>query len=232
MTTYFQKRTQGPEIQIEDAVASNIDDLFMDHQRPKWTAGSLKVGAGIPDLLSVTFLPDVLALADSENLDVSIMSYLRAIRCAYNETIAQRIRQSPMAVINRLEKLVSLGIVNLSASSYSLVPIWRNVLLEVICVEAKMTNWKVALTQAKRNLIFAHKSYVALPEKTAMRIRNENQFKKYGIGLLSIKQDNSLKVIRRARSTTPKVWFYYYQVAKHLAFDLKNRCNYAVCGSD
>lgn len=38
----------------------------------------------------------------------------------------------------------------------------------LIAIEAKLTKWRDALHQAYRNTCFAHRSYVLLPEKTAL----------------------------------------------------------------
>jgi hypothetical protein len=145
---------------------------------------------------------------------------LHAIRWANAKTISIRIRQNQTPVITHLEKLTDLEILSSTMNSFSLVSRWRNVLSEIVCVEAKVNNWKIAIHQATRNLIFANRSFVALPENIAYRIKDETEFRKYGIGLLSVQKDNSIQVIRRARSTSPKVWFYYYNVARHLALDV------------
>lgn len=219
MVTYFQKRVKGPENRLEDAIVANINE-FVYSNDPVWMAGSLKVGAGIPDLLCASFSPEVITLVKIDPSDINIMAYLHSVRCAKQETIASKTRHSETSIVYHLEKLIQLEIITSTTSSFSLTPGWRNILAEVVCVEAKVENWKTAVTQASRNLIFANRSFVALPEKTAVRVKDEPVFKKYGLGLLAVQRDDSIRVIRRARSSTPKVWFYYYQVARHLALDI------------
>lgn len=220
MITYFQKRIPGPEARVEDAVAEGINDLFLDKHRPNWVAASLKIGAGSPDLLGVSFSPAVTALADSIALDAGIMAYLHTIRWARQDTIATKLRQPIAVVVEQLDRLVSLNIVSTTDTAYFIAPQWRSILSEVICVEAKVHKWKDAINQATRNQIFSHRSYVAMPEKIAQRIKNECAFTHFGIGLLSVRDDSSVYILRSSKTSSPKVWFYYYQVAIRLANDI------------
>jgi len=62
--TYFRPRRPGPESAIENAEASRIPQLFPTLKFPSWTAGSLPIGAGMPDLVVVACEPEVFALAE------------------------------------------------------------------------------------------------------------------------------------------------------------------------
>lgn len=58
--------------------------------------------------------------------------------------------------------------------------------IKVISFELKLTNWRRALVQAFRYRSFSHLSYVVMPEDTiANASLHTNEFKQYGIGLLS-----------------------------------------------
>jgi hypothetical protein len=87
------------------------------------------------------------------------------------------------------------------------------VLPEILTIEVKVADWRRALSQAARNCIFSHRSFVALPEKIASRIRSETLFRELGIGLLSIDASRDVRVLRRARRVTPRAWTYYYSLA-------------------
>jgi len=53
--------------------------------------------------------------------------------------------------------------------------------------EAKLTKWKVALDQARRNNSFAHFAYVVLPKENARAaIRSQHEFKRRGVGLIVV----------------------------------------------
>ena len=80
---------------------------------------------------------------------------------------------------------------------------------ELYTIEAKLTNWKSAIFQARRNLSIASKSYVAFPStqitKSKIELCQENK-----IGLISVKRD-SIDIILKAKDSTKldKTNFYY-----------------------
>lgn len=58
---------------------------------------------------------------------------------------------------------------------------------EIIAVEAKLHNWKIALQQAYKNTCYAHYSYVLLPpSKLNPAIKNENEFQRRKVGLFTL----------------------------------------------
>lgn len=211
--TYFRSRKPGPEILIENAVARQIPSLFPCAKHPKWTAGSLPIGAGIPDLVVVSFRPEVYALTQVEIPNEHILAYLRAVVCARAETISERVGQPKEIIIRCLDGLVKIDAVVKDSGTFALSPNWKKILPEIVTIEAKVTNWKKAVEQAARNSIFSHRSFIALPEFTAIRIKSEPLLKKLGVGLLSIKDDGDALIIRRPRHRTPLVWTYYYKLA-------------------
>lgn len=65
---------------------------------------------------------------------------------------------------------------------------------EVIAIEAKTSNWRLAMKQAKRYQLIADKVYIALPQPVATRVsKNREKFKITGIGLISV--GNSVKIL-------------------------------------
>jgi hypothetical protein len=213
--TQFRARRDGPEVVIQDFVVDRIPDLFGTGRR--WTAASLPLGAGIPDLVVVSYMPQVFALAQAGIEDSRILAYLRAVGKARLETIAQRLGDTPMRLSSRLYKLVQAEAVISSSESFSLLPIWRQILPEIVTIEVKMSNWRKAAFQAARNRIFAHMSYIALPGKVAERVRSEPIIRNLGVGLISVDDDGTSVMLRKARRTPPTVWTYYYRLASILA---------------
>jgi DNA-binding Lrp family transcriptional regulator len=214
--TQFRPRRHGPEALIQDIVAGRIPELFSPSEH-SWTGASVPLGAGIPDLVVVSYKPQVFALPNIELSDAQILAYLRAVGKARLETIAQRMGKSPKKLIDRLDCLVEASAIETSSKTFSLTPPWRQILPEIITIEVKVSHWKRALEQAARNKIFAHLSLVALPEKIAARVRTEALFSRLGVGLISVSDDGTAAVIRKARRTQPTVWTYYYQLASLLA---------------
>lgn len=214
--TYFRPRRTGPEAAIEDAVAAKAPELFDTTEGRCWTAGSLPIGAGIPDLAIVTFEPYVVAVSKLSVPDVELLAYLRGVRKARPDTIAKRTGRPMKAVIRILEDMREAQVVYVSGEAFALHESWRNVLPEIVTVEAKVNNWRVALAQAIRNGIFAHRSYIAMPSRVARRIRNEIGLRHYGVGVLAV-DDGQVIEIKKPRRRSPRVWSYYYRLALEVA---------------
>lgn len=211
--TYFRPQRSGPETELESAVAQRMSALFPSQGRLSWAAGSLPVGAGMPDLLFITSEPAVLALAQADLSDAQILAYLRGVCRARVETIVRRLNRTPESVMTALASLLQADAIRESAQIFSLKPSWRSILPEVIAIEAKVTNWRQALRQAARNRIFSHRSFVALPEHIAERVSSESAFGQLGVGILAVSSHGKVFELRPAVLTKPRVWTYYYRIA-------------------
>lgn len=219
----FRPLRPGPEAVLQRAVEGQLSSLFPQEDRLVWTAGSVPLGAGRPDILMTSCEPEILAITAADVKSHTLLAYLRAVRCAKPDTISERLGQNLKAVQRSLSSLVESNIVILDQGGYSLTESWRAVLPEVVTIEVKVADWRRAVAQAARNRLFAHRSFVALPEATAVRVKTENLFRDLGIGVLAVTPDGNVHVARRARRTTPKVWSYYYSLAflaaEHLSED-------------
>jgi hypothetical protein len=211
--TYFRPQRPGPESIIENAVARCVPDIFPSDSKHRWAAGSLPIGAGVPDLVIVVCEPQLFALAQTEIATSEILAYLRAVGRARIDTITSRLRQPREVIIRRLNGLVEAEAVSNNSDTFSLLPRWRHILPEIVTVEAKVSNWRKAVDQASRNRIFAHKSFVALPDRVAQRVQSEEIFGTLGLGLLSVDENLVVKVLKESRRGQPRVWTYYYDLA-------------------
>ena len=216
---YFRKRTLGRESEYEDAVVNSISDLFPAKQDPTWVAGSIAIGAGRPDLVVAYCNPQVVALADCSLEDDRILALARECgRMSFGMLVdVFRIRENQLH--KRIEALKSGSAIQEKSGNFSLVTPWKNIIRDLVTIEVKVSDWKRAFEQAKRNTIFAHRSYVALPEELCNRIDVMQMAKRLGIGVVSV-NDSGAQVLKTAIRTTPKVWVYYYRLAllaaKHL----------------
>lgn len=226
---YFRPRKPGPESIIENAVADQIPNLFSNETHSLWAAGAPTIGAGMPDLVIVTFQPQVSVLATVDIPTVHILAYLRVVGCARLDTIIERIGMPHKTTVRCLNNLIDVEAVSRVKDKYSLPPIWRQILQEIVTIEVKVSNWKRAVEQAARNRIFSHRSFIALPESVAKRVRSESVFKQLGVGLISVGDDHMVSVLRRARSRKPRVWKYYYEIAYLLANNNKVSSNGIRC---
>jgi len=210
--TFFRPRRPGPESMIEDCVIEHLPDLF-GSTHPAWMAGSVPLGAGLPDLIVATYQPLVAGLAASGAVETNILAYLRVVGRARPDTIATRLRLSPKAAHVRVKTLLEAEALIDRAGSVSLSPICRDILPEVTAIEVKVGNWQRALVQALRNRLFAHWSYIALPEAVADRARRAPELVQSGIGIIAIDGYRDAAIVKQAASAQPRVWSYYYKLA-------------------
>lgn len=215
---YYRPRKNGPENDIEDTVALRSRGIFGIRGNRFWTAASLPIGSGMPDLTIVTYEPIVFAIANLTIADTQVLGYLRAVRSASATTIAAKTGRPVAKVINLLDILSDAKIVIPTGNGYIIDTRWRNILPHVITVEAKINKWQLAIEQAVRNRIFSHESYVAFPEPLANRVFKDPLFKRCGIGVLAVDGDDAC-ILKPARRSKPMVWAYYYQLALELVKD-------------
>lgn len=218
--THFRPLRAGPEADLQVVVQDHLNDIVPPAEAPTWTGGSVPLGAGIPDIVRTSYEPELLALSGVDPATISLLAYLRAVGRARPNTIRDRLGTNLGSVERKLAGLQDARIVASCGSSYCLTEKWRSVLPEVISVEVKVSDWRKALYQASRNRIFSHRSYIALPEHVAERVKREPLFNDLGVGLISIMDFENLKLLRRARSSHPRAWTYYFALACLAATEL------------
>jgi hypothetical protein len=167
----------------------------------------------MPDLTVVSYRHPISRVFGFDPQSAEVLGYLRAVRRARLDTIVDRVRRSMAGIVDLLDDLVGIGVVRKEKHSYALDAAWRDILPEIVTVEAKVSNWRRAVDQAGRNRLFAHRSYVALPTAAAKRMQDHCPARDWGIGIIAVANDGSVRVLRRARQHSPRVWTYYYQIA-------------------
>jgi len=239
---YFRARRHGLECGIEDVLVSqcSAQKFGIPIDKSTFIAGSPQIGAGMPDLVFVTCEPNVFAISNLDMPTARVLAYLRAVGRAKLDTIADRTGGSPTSVRHRLDSLVDAQAISAESGLYALAHPWRNILPEIVTIEAKVRNWQKAVDQASRNRIFSHRSFVALPEDIAERVKNEERIVTNGVGLLSITKDSHVDILRKPRRQSPRVWTYYYQLALLVAtnfeemqsaiYDNSSRCSSTLPG--
>ncbi len=213
----FRACRLGPESVIQDMVARRISSFITSTDTDIWTAASLPIGAGMPDLVVASYHREVLALANVDISDSEILAYLRMVGRARLETIADRLRRPEKKLRRGLGDLVEAKVISVTDDVFSLLPVWKRILPEIVTIEVKVADWRKAIEQAARNRVFAHRSYVALPQRTAARVRTNPLFGQLGLGLVGVTEDKTVQVVRKPRRRQPIVWTYYYRLASILA---------------
>ncbi len=102
--THFRPRRPGPEATIQDILVDRIPHIF---PTVSWTGAFVPLGAGIPDLVVVSYCPQVFALARVDRLDAQILAYLRAVGRARLQTIAKRVGTSTKRARCQLDGLIN-----------------------------------------------------------------------------------------------------------------------------
>jgi hypothetical protein len=178
-----------------------------------WAGGGVPVGAGQPDLILAKCQPAIGRLRAISHAPHILLGYLRSAGFTTPERISVQLGRSERYISELVEQLVKQDIIHSRSSKIGLSRDWHDILEDVTTIEVKVSNWRRAIHQAIRNTIVAHKSYIALPDHVAFRVRNEELVKANGLGILSISQNGDVTVARRARKAPPKVWSYYYSIA-------------------
>jgi len=178
----------------------------LDESKHWWLAGSLPLGAGQPDIVAVNYQETIGTVDKLGRESVELLAYLRAVRQARLETVTERLQLSFDVAESTVDCLCEAGALDCSQGVLTLTSSWRELLPEVVAIEFKVSDWRRALTQATRNLLFAHRSFIALPPAVATRVRSSSAFGLQGVGIISVPEDRPSTIIRRARSGAPRSW--------------------------
>ncbi|CAN5140223.1 hypothetical protein BH20ACI1_BH20ACI1_08160 [soil metagenome] len=83
----------------------------------------------------------------------------------------------------------------------------KNITCELFSFEAKLLNWRKALTQAYRATSFSHYSYVILPEQIALTaVDFDHEFINRKVGLCSVNKDGIFIHISAPRCSPFQPW--------------------------
>lgn len=218
----FRAERLGPEIALQDVIISQIHEILNTPPNPVWVGTSLPIGAGLPDVLAATYSSRVTEITGTSNGDIDIMAYLRVTRRARRATIASRLNQPHGHIVRSLDRLCECGITHAIGEVYSLDEEWKSILPDVMAIEVKVNDWNRGIRQAARNLLFAHRSLLALPVEAALRLKRSREIQSRGIGLISIEGTHA-EILWKGTRNLPKVWQYYYQVARAIGENGANR---------
>jgi hypothetical protein len=190
---------------------------MVDEDEPHWVASSVPVGAGMPDFILATYRPEIGKLDEGSDDCARVLAYLRLVRSARPETLAERIGYPFKRLTGVLQRLVDAEAVIGRGNVLRLATKWRRILPRTVAIEAKVSDWKKAVEQASRNTIFANYSYIALPRSLAEHVCQNALFDRLGLGLLGVEKGGDVRILRRAPRTKPIAWYYYYNLALTLS---------------
>lgn len=164
------------------------------------------LGFGFADLV-IAELKESLNLPKREKLspiDINVYQVISRKKKVSLENVKRitGIRQNE--VRKSLERLVDDCFIKKIDSYFELNIKYKLPFKKSIAFEAKLSNWKRALTQAYRYKWFADYAYVVMDEANANQaIRNLSQFENYNVGLLTISVDGNIKTYYRPQKQLP-----------------------------
>lgn len=223
---HHRTMTVGPELELEAAVFQSLPSIMPSWSDQSWSAGSARIGAGLPDILIANWRPELAAVPAWSRRVIDILTYFKSVARAKLATAAEHLRLGERSLSNQLASLVDGGVLGHSRFGYFMTTPWRRILTEVTSVEVKVGNWKQATAQARRNQLFVDRSYVALPAAAAARAAESSTVSENGIGVIAIRDSSHVSILRRARARPPRVWAYYFRVAALVAEGVANNGRY------
>ncbi len=187
-------------------------NLFKSAYYDKFDVSNIKIleevglGFGFADLV-IAELKESLNLPEREKLspvDINVYQVVNRKKKVSFETVKKitGIRQNE--VKKSLERLVDFCFIKKVDSYFELNIKYKLPFKKSIAFEAKLSNWKRAITQAYRYKWFADYSYVVLDEAHANQaINNLSQFEKHNVGLLTISVEGNIKTYYRPKKQLP-----------------------------
>jgi len=215
--TYFRRPIKGVEYQMEEIVATSISSTLNLNSQLTWIAASAPLGAGRPDLVVVTYKPEIFLLSSFDSTATDILAYLFSVNKARLTTIGNRLKKSDHFVLSQLQELVDTRVVIKHNDGYSLSKKWRSILPDITAIEVKVSDWRKAVQQAARNRVLAHSSYIALPENISQKAALDSTTSSLGLGIIEIGKNDTVRVVRPARKSKPRIPSYYFKLAALLA---------------
>lgn len=223
MLTYHRPQKNGPELAIQDAAIHIGPSLLRSHRFSVWKAGSARIGAGYPDVLIVSYRAATRNLAGTNEAVWKVLAYLRVVRAARRITIAKRC-SIPLSRVDRaISHLKSAGALRADGNAIALKQDWKNLLPEVVSIEAKVGNWRGAFSQAMRNALFSTQSYIALNERSAQLALRDHTFRRSHIGVISVNKSGEAELLKPAKERPLKLLVYYYMIGARIANEASER---------
>jgi len=158
----------------------------------------VSLGYGIADLV-VSSLKEPISQIESNKItlnssDINIYNLINKSERISYDSILDITRSSKKEIFQSLDKLIANRYVKIETDKFVIDKEYELPFHVNFAVEAKIKDWRRALSQAYRYRWFADYSYVVLDEEYCKRAINHlNLFKKYNVGLASISTKGSLK---------------------------------------
>ncbi len=179
-------------VSYEKELVSTLNHKLKGYFNTSIIANEIRMGAGIPDIgftnakaLIKGDLPDYFA--------IKMMILLNDRQYIEIEELKEISGYSIALLKKTLKLLQKAGYFEREGGKFIIRRRYHLPEVEVSAIEAKLTDWKGGLFQARRYLSFADYSYLAIPCEVVGKVKVELLCKD-GIGLISVDQ-NSIEVL-------------------------------------
>lgn len=181
------------------------------------------VGAIVPDLVLVISKRATVQSVKPKKLsmiDCSILFAISQSKGATLATIAGKIFVRESLIHASVERLVKSGVITTRGGHLTIRKEVTKQTAQVLSIEAKLTRWRDAITQAKAYLRFSNAAYVALPMAQIARLKDvKAACKLAGVGLISVNQETCRIIVRAPVSlASTGEWFWILNKTRGLGF--------------
>lgn len=182
----------------------NAPDFIQGERHSVFTEVGL--GYGIADVVAVGY-DDNLPTSRKNFLayfDISLLSLIEEEKSISFEDIVYITKSPTRKISSALTSLIDEEFVVYRKGKYVSHNKYADLLTDSIAIEAKLKDWRRALTQAYRYKWFADKSYVFLPQENINVPQNNiDLFRAYNVGLASVSNEKGLEVLFSPIAETP-----------------------------
>lgn len=180
----------------------------------------VNLGFGIADLV-ISKISSKQQLFDRTSLnyfDIIIYKIIETNQTISFDKIKEITRANDISIKKSLSKLMISCYINNEDSLFQFSKSYKNIVTDLIAIEAKLKNWKRALDQAFRYKWFAKKSFVVLDSiNIKPALKNIQQFRKLNVGLAEINVKGTVLIHFRPIKNQPideKMWILFNEKVK------------------
>lgn len=161
----------------------------------KFEVTELSSGQGVADMVFYNLKKGIPERSLSEELipndTLRVLTQLKELSGSFDIAVLHDKIGKVAKKQNVVEYLISNGFLEeLDNNQFRKIKEYEVGFSEVVAIEAKLKDWKRGLYQARRYRGYANKSYLAVYSPYIHRAQqNIEQFKKYNVGLIEVKED-------------------------------------------
>lgn len=183
--------------------------MVSTHNESWVLVAELTVATRIPDLVAVRINPEAverrlqLGLGQPVSLSESkVMTALSRRQWRSAEQVARSLGVTSAYVRQTMRSLCESGHARSRDGGFRLHPELSPIVSRCVSFEAKRSDWRGALVQARAHLEFANSSYVAFDQAFESRYRNaRDYFKKAKVGLVRLSDNGTFARLLASRSS-------------------------------